>query len=104
MFSFKKYILLFTVAFIAFNSAIVCADVSDDRAVNKRRCSVNADHIQSLNHAKGCRTSPSTDVSWTAWLTGDSRSNQFHYLDLLELLFRDDQSTESRPRVYESNR
>ena len=28
--------------------------------------------------------------SWFAWLTGDSRSAQFHYLDLLELLSRDD--------------
>lgn len=27
--------------------------------------------------------------SWMAWLTGNSRSSQFHYLDLLELLSRD---------------
>ncbi|MBQ4799449.1 hypothetical protein J8L73_09970 [Pseudoalteromonas sp. MMG006] len=26
------------------------------------------------------------DSSWFSWLTGDSRSAQFHYLDLLELL------------------
>lgn len=26
------------------------------------------------------------DSSWISWLTGDSRSAQFHYLDLLELL------------------
>ncbi|WP_213609214.1 hypothetical protein [Pseudoalteromonas sp.] len=26
------------------------------------------------------------DSSWGSWLTGDSRSAQFHYLDLLELL------------------
>lgn len=26
------------------------------------------------------------DSSWASWLTGDSRSAQFHYLDFLELL------------------
>ena len=26
------------------------------------------------------------ESSWFSWLTGDSRSAQFHYLDLLELL------------------
>ncbi|WP_024611841.1 hypothetical protein [Pseudoalteromonas sp. TB64] len=26
------------------------------------------------------------DSSWFSWITGDSRSAQFHYLDLLELL------------------
>lgn len=30
------------------------------------------------------------DSSWFSWLTGDSRSAQFHYLDLLELLTRSD--------------
>lgn len=89
---------------MASNSAIVCADVADERAANKRRCSVNADQTRSANHLNGCRKSVSTDVSWTAWLTGDSRSNQFHYLDLLELLFRDGQNAKSRPAVYESNR
>ncbi len=28
--------------------------------------------------------------SWWAWLLGDSKSAQFHYLDLLELLFTDE--------------
>ena len=26
------------------------------------------------------------ESSWSSWITGDSRSAQFHYLDLLELL------------------
>lgn len=27
------------------------------------------------------------EPSWSSWLTGQSRSTQFHYLDLVELLF-----------------
>lgn len=32
------------------------------------------------------------DSSWFSWLTGDSRSAQFHYLDLLELLTSSEES------------
>ncbi len=27
------------------------------------------------------------DVSWTAWVSGRSQSNQMHFMDLLELLY-----------------
>ena len=30
--------------------------------------------------------------SWFSWLTGESRSAQFHYLDLLELLTRSEEA------------
>lgn len=29
------------------------------------------------------------EVSWLEWLTGESRSTQFHFLDFFELLFAD---------------
>ena len=38
-----------------------------------------------------CSKDASKDVSWGSWLVGNSRSTQFHYLDLLELLFRNDE-------------
>lgn len=44
----------------------------------------------------------SNDVSWRSWFSGDSRSKQFHYLDLLELLLRDgDDSDDGSPPSYE---
>ncbi|MFY8273701.1 hypothetical protein AAEU32_06210 [Pseudoalteromonas sp. SSDWG2] len=43
----------------------------------------------SPEYAKKCATQQE-EQSWFAWFTGDSRSAQFHYLDLLELLSRDD--------------
>lgn len=102
MISIKKYLFLFAVTFMASNSAVVCADVSEETtgSAHKRKCNQQTVNNESIS-SKSCSQKVSTDVSWSAWLTGDSRSNQFHYLDLLELLFRDDQNTPSPPNVYE---
>lgn len=35
-----------------------------------------------------CATKQSSGVSWSSWFTGSSATQQFHYLDLLELLTR----------------
>lgn len=44
-------------------------------------------HIQSTNDND-------QSVSWYSWLTGNSISYDFHYLDLLELLYRSHDSNE----------
>lgn len=77
------------------------ADAAEKRATNKHRCSLKTDNRQIKAHKVVCLKSPSTNVSWVAWLTGDSRSNQFHYLDLLELLFRDKRGAKPPPTAYE---
>lgn len=33
----------------------------------------------------------SDELSWSAWITGKTRSYRFHFLDLLELLSRNNQ-------------
>ncbi|ATG76398.1 hypothetical protein P4S65_06375 [Pseudoalteromonas sp. B131b] len=58
--------------------------------------SVNNCHYQNLsvvskNTAEVC-IKIEEDSSWVSWITGDSRSAQFHYLDLLELLTSSDDS------------
>jgi len=46
----------------------------------------------------GTQTSSSSDpqssVSWYSWLTGKTLSYDFHYLDLLELLYRSHDSSQ----------
>ena len=37
-----------------------------------------------------CKNSMLDSVNWFDWLGGKSRSYQFHFLDLLELLYSDD--------------
>lgn len=38
---------------------------------------------------------PSEQVTWHSWATGQSRSTQFHFFDLLELLFSDSKATKA---------
>jgi hypothetical protein len=45
-----------------------------------------------INTSKPCIHVLEEDSSWFSWITGDSRSAQFHYLDLLELLTSSDDS------------
>lgn len=101
MIGLKKLTFLFAAVFLAFGSSMVCADVAEQRTASKRCCSLNIDNPQSQVAKKNCQKNSSTDVSWKAWLLGDRRSNQFHYLDLLELLFRDEQNSETSPTTYE---
>ena len=82
---------------LAFNPVTTLADVAEKRPSIKHCCSSKTDNRPIKTHKAECPKNPSTNVSWVAWLTGDSRSNQFHYLDLLELLFRDEQNSETPP-------
>ncbi|WP_207234068.1 MULTISPECIES: hypothetical protein [Shewanella] len=38
------------------------------------------------SHPNNRCASEVTDLSWGSWLTGNSRSTQFHFIDLIELL------------------
>jgi hypothetical protein len=55
---------------------------------NACQCSESASYNALLpsSHPNNRCATENTDVSWKNWLTGKSRSNQFHFLDLLELL------------------
>jgi hypothetical protein len=39
-----------------------------------------------------CALNQNKGVSWLSWFSGRSKSSQFHYLDLLELLTRNNHS------------
>lgn len=106
MLSIRKHSLMFVGA--AFFTAVAVADVSNYEMIRLCDCndlSFQQPHSEVSNTSKehqSCDKEPSTDVSWHSWLVGDSRSKQFHYLDLLELLFRSDSSdSESSPPSYE---
>jgi hypothetical protein len=47
------------------------------------------DHGLPVSHpVNRCAADQSQGVSWSEWFTGRSRSYQFHFIDLLELLSR----------------
>ncbi|MDM7861255.1 hypothetical protein QTP81_11680 [Alteromonas sp. ASW11-36] len=45
---------------------------------------------QSNHSVTTCQVSAQETVSWFDWIGGKSQSYQFHFLDLLELLYSDD--------------
>lgn len=50
---------------------------------------------------------PSKQVSWHTWATGQSRSTQFHFLDLVELVFgermQQGSNESTKPKKYSSS-
>jgi hypothetical protein len=56
------------------NNACQCSD------------SISYNNMLPSSHPNNRCATENTDVSWKNWLTGKSRSSQFHFLDLLELL------------------
>ncbi|TDF36649.1 hypothetical protein EYS14_18205 [Alteromonadaceae bacterium M269] len=80
-------------SFIAFVS-LAAATVSAKNNVSMLACSCTAGVELNLSLPMShpinrCAENNATnDVSWFAWLSGKTKSNQFHYLDLLELLSR----------------
>ena len=56
------------------------------------------DHELPINHpVNKCAVQQSQGVSWTEWFTGRSSSYQFHFIDLLELLYRSGNSDTKNP-------
>ena len=56
-------------------------------------CTCNVSHQISPTGIQSCKRDAHT--SWYAWLSGESSSAQFHYLDLLELLLGSKESSSS---------
>lgn len=69
-------------AFVSFSSAD-----EDDFLAAASGCSCNT-----LNASSAQCMKAEQETGWFSWLTGDSRSAQFHYLDLLELLTSSEES------------
>lgn len=82
----------------AFVATIAFAQISavneDDFCLNS--VNVKFNHQLPMNHpVNRCAVQQHSDISWSTWLSGRSKSYQFHYLDLLELLSRN--SDEANP-------
>ncbi|MGS0536773.1 hypothetical protein [Pseudoalteromonas sp. SaAl2] len=66
---------------------------SDDTFIATNDCQCSGEHL--INNAVQCMNTEHAS-SWMSWITGDSRSAQFHYLDLLELLTHSDEPKKAR--------
>ncbi len=66
---------------------------SDDTFIAANNCQCSGEHL--INNTVQCMNAEH-ESSWMSWITGDSRSAQFHYLDLLELLTSSDEPKQAR--------
>lgn len=91
----KKHMLLGSVAaFVVMFGAYSIQGNSSSNANTGCVCSASNSSYSS-ERSDQCANQQAKQ-SWLAWFTGDSRSAQFHYLDLLELLSRDDNKKNAR--------
>ncbi|MEO2267867.1 hypothetical protein [Pseudoalteromonas pernae] len=91
----RKHMLLGSVTALALGfGAYSIQGNSSANTTSSCECSVSNVSYQS-EHNVQCGNQQAKQ-SWLAWFTGDSRSAQFHYLDLLELLSRDDSKKNAR--------
>ena len=54
-------------------------------------------NAETSNTSKQC-LAPANKITWTNWVKGESRSAQFHFIDLFELLFSSSDTTNSNER------
>tara|TARA_R110002126_G_scaffold56536_5_gene150970 strand:- start:1002 stop:1379 length:378 start_codon:yes stop_codon:yes gene_type:complete len=74
-------------------SALLLSQVlmsTENNSANSKACVCNSgtNYNASLpsSHPTNRCAEQSNDVSWGNWVTGNSRSSQFHFIDLLELI------------------
>lgn len=84
-----KSVGLLAVATLAVGMTAV--NVKDDtQTANSSACECDSNAVYNsalpASHPSNRCAQPSDNVSWINWLTGNSRSSQFHFVDLLELL------------------
>lgn len=90
--AFKIGILIATVLTIC---SLSFFSKTDDAVLASEQCQSNT--LNTATHTTSCQTPiHETRSSWFSWLAGDSRSAQFHYLDLLELLSSSPDEQKSR--------
>lgn len=67
-----------------------------------QQCTRVMQHAETQSAPELCEA-PSDHVTWSSWLTGQSRSTQFHFMDLFELLFSDSLQQNSQSEKRDNN-
>ena len=87
----RKSIGKLSIAAIA--SAVVVAFLLDTSAVESQLME-QCEQAQADYATSTCQVAAAETVSWFDWIGGKSRGYQFHFLDLLELLYSDDSDSD----------
>ncbi|GIU49290.1 hypothetical protein [Shewanella sp. KT0246] len=90
----KPILSIFSASTLMFVAYFAASDNREQLFAENCACSDSATYNSSLpsSHPNNRCATQSDDVSWGSWVTGNSRSSQFHFLDLLELLHGSEKS------------
>lgn len=91
--SFASVLLIVSIALV---SAVSAAAWQSNSVASVEECQALLNNSENIAVQDSCQT-PDKNVTWASWFSGKSRSTQFHFLDLFELLFG---SSESKKRDY----
>ncbi len=96
----RKSTRLATIVSSALVAVLVFAQTPDQEGLLFCSCAdgVKFNHDLPLSHpVNRCASEQSAEVSWSSWFSGAASSNQFHYLDLLELLYTGSDDAKKTP-------
>lgn len=84
----KSAVILGMSATVVIMTALGIQGVANPAASSACVCSADTTYNSALpsSHPNNRCASQASDLSWKTWITGQSRSNQFHFVDLFELL------------------
>lgn len=82
---------------IALISAVGASAWQTENRTTVAECRAMLENSELMTNPDRCDTATEQEVTWSSWFSGKSRSTQFHFLDLFELLFG---SAESKKRDY----
>lgn len=80
---FKIGLLITSVSVII---GVASLSSNTEQELSSANTCLHKDQTNAINHSANRCIQIQEDSSWASWLTGNSRSAQFHYLDFLELL------------------
>ncbi|WP_372873101.1 hypothetical protein [Shewanella sp.] len=83
-----KAVMVFSVAASVVLGGVVYQTSAKESGTSACVCSAGTSYNNGLpaSHPNNRCATQSQDLSWKSWLSGSSRTTQFHFLDLLELL------------------
>lgn len=99
-----KAVMVLSVAATVVIGGLVYQAKAKDPGTSACVCSANTSYNANLpaSHPNNRCATQSQDLSWKSWLTGSSRTTQFHFLDLLELLHGHNSKPSDNPAAAQS--
>lgn len=100
--NYKQLASGFAVVCVMLTAALLTSGGSSKLTASQAECQKLLANSEQPQNSQQCAAQVSqNELSWVSWLSGRSRSTQFHFLDLFELLFEESNRSQNE---YGSNK